>query len=181
MTRLKLNRLTGTLLAGILLTGALGHMVFDRVRLLQSGREIVLPIVPVDPRDLFRGDFTRMSYGEVSRPDKALTGPLENHAGPVFVTLERRGDIWKPIAVDKSQPVATGRDTVVLLGRLQRYGGNIRYGLERYYVPEGTGSRIEEMARKGTLSAIVAVDAAGKSAIKGLQFEGRRVHEERPL
>jgi uncharacterized membrane-anchored protein len=37
-------------------TGVLAAMVIDRVRLLSSGREITLPIVPVDPRDLFRGE-----------------------------------------------------------------------------------------------------------------------------
>ena len=37
-------------------TAVLAYMVVDRVRLLKSGREITLPIVPVDPRDLFRGE-----------------------------------------------------------------------------------------------------------------------------
>lgn len=43
-------------------TAAIGHMVSDRVQLLRSGREIVLPIVPVDPRSLFRGDYVILSY-----------------------------------------------------------------------------------------------------------------------
>jgi len=36
-------------------TGVLAAMVIDRVRLLKSGREITLPIVPVDPRDPISG------------------------------------------------------------------------------------------------------------------------------
>ena len=43
-------------------TTVLAAMVIDRVRLLSSGREITLPIVPVDPRDLFRGEYVRLGY-----------------------------------------------------------------------------------------------------------------------
>jgi uncharacterized membrane-anchored protein len=68
---------------------------------------------------------------------------------------------------------------VALRGRTQRHTTNlISYGLERYYLPEGTGSRIEEMARKSQLSAIVAVDGRGRAAIKGLVIDGERVYDE---
>ena len=50
-------------------------MVIDRVRLLTSGREITLPIVPVDPRDLFRGEYVRLGYDIGSVPARLLDGP----------------------------------------------------------------------------------------------------------
>ena len=56
MTSFSLNPLAGMALSGLLMTGILGYMVQDRVSLLRTGREIVLPIKPVDPRDLFKGD-----------------------------------------------------------------------------------------------------------------------------
>ena len=43
-------------------TGVLASMVVDRTLLLKTGREITLPIVPVDPRDLFRGEYVRLGY-----------------------------------------------------------------------------------------------------------------------
>ena len=50
-------------------------MVIDRVRLLKTGREITLPIVPVDPRDLFRGEYVRLGYDIGRVPLRLLDGP----------------------------------------------------------------------------------------------------------
>ena len=33
----------------------LGWMIWDRTSLLSNGREVVLEVIPVDPRSLFRG------------------------------------------------------------------------------------------------------------------------------
>ena len=38
-------------------------MVWDRVSLLANGREIKAAVVPVDPRDVFRGDYVTLGYG----------------------------------------------------------------------------------------------------------------------
>jgi len=59
MTATRKVRLALAILA-LAQTGVLAAMVIDRVRLLTSGREITLPIVPVDPRDLFRGEYVRL-------------------------------------------------------------------------------------------------------------------------
>ena len=56
-------------------TAALAAMVVDRVRLLATGREITLPIVPVDPRDLFRGEYVRLGYSVDTLPVNQLEGP----------------------------------------------------------------------------------------------------------
>src|SRR5258705_10409827 len=56
-------------------TSVLAYMVIDRVTLLKSGREITLPIIPVDPRDLFRGEYVRLGYGVSTVPMRLLEGP----------------------------------------------------------------------------------------------------------
>ena len=56
-------------------TAVLAYMVIDRVRLLSSGREITLPIIPVDPRDLFRGEYVRLGYDIGRVPVSLLDGP----------------------------------------------------------------------------------------------------------
>ena len=72
------NRMILTLvIVALAQTGVLAGMVVDRVRLLKTGREITLPIVPVDPRDLFRGQYVRLGY-DISRiPVNLLEGPLQ--------------------------------------------------------------------------------------------------------
>ena len=43
----------------IIVVGFIGIKEFT----LKTGREIILETVPVDPRDLFRGDYVILSYG----------------------------------------------------------------------------------------------------------------------
>jgi uncharacterized membrane-anchored protein len=98
----------------------------------------------------------------------------------VYVTLERHaGEAWKPVAVARTLPTGLSPNQIAIRGRTNRYAWNlINYGLESYYLPEGTGRRIEEMARKSQLSAIVAIDGGGRAAIKGLVIDGKRVYDE---
>ena len=44
----------------------LGAMVWDRVSLLRSGDVVTLRTAPVDPRDIFRGDYVILNY-DISR------------------------------------------------------------------------------------------------------------------
>src|SRR3972149_10134022 len=72
---------------GLVQMAALVWMVWDRVHLLRTGREIVAEVTPVDPRDLFRGDYVIFGYpfsrtGEVSVPGGTRRGDT------IYVTLE---------------------------------------------------------------------------------------------
>lgn len=168
-------------------TAALGWMVFERIKLLQTGREIVLPIVPVDPRSLFRGDYVRLSYDVTRLPGQLLTGDVSRGEW-LYVTIERKADeTYAPVAVSRTLPSEIGPEQNVLRGRVQSSlrGGRagtgdvfMHYGIESYFVPEGKGLELEEMARDRKLAAVIAVDRHGSSAIKGLMIDGRLVYEE---
>ncbi len=54
----------------------------------------------------------------------------------------------------------------------------IYYGIEAYFVPEGTGRALERPPEGQTLTVAVAVDGAGKAAISGLLLDGKLVHDE---
>ena len=174
--------LFGIALTGVLFTGTLGWLVADRVALLRSGTEIVLPIRPVDPRDLFRGDFVRLDYGAISRIDQKLLPKAEARRArqPVYVTIERNADeTWKPVAVTTSKPATVAAGQMVLAAKTRYYGfDQLAYGIERYYVQEGKGGRVEDMARSGKMAVVVAVDGDGRTAIKGIMLDGRRIHTE---
>jgi uncharacterized membrane-anchored protein len=191
-------RLLGTRMAqalallALLQTAALIVLVFDRVRLLQTGREITLPIVPVDPRDLFRGEYVELGYAVGRVPAHLLEGPPPQPNAAFYVTLSKGQDgTWAPIKLTRDKPQETAIDQIVLKGR-SRFGrlnldaGNanavnsVRYGIEQYFVPQGEGPRLEALARDKKLAALVAVDASGNAAIKGLLIDGR-LHYEEPL
>jgi uncharacterized membrane-anchored protein len=171
-------------------TGVLAGMVVDRARLIKTGREITLPIVPVDPRDLFRGQYVRLGY-DISRvPARLVEGPLPDANAAFFVTLAKQPDgSWTPLKLTRSMPQETSPDRIVLKGRTQGgrlleganapNGANfVRYGIESYFVREGEGPRLEKLARDKKLAALIAVDSGGNAAIKGIIIDGVLQYEE---
>jgi uncharacterized membrane-anchored protein len=54
----------------------------------------------------------------------------------------------------------------------------VHYGIEDYFVPEGTGQELEKLVGQKKLDALIAVDGSGNAGIKGLMVEGKRVYEE---
>jgi uncharacterized membrane-anchored protein len=53
-----------------------------------------------------------------------------------------------------------------------------RYGIEQYFVPQGEGRRLENLAREKRLAARIAVDSGGNAALKGLVIDGKLEYEE---
>ena len=56
--------------------------------------------------------------------------------------------------------------------------GRLRYGIESYFVPEGTGRALEAHLREIRIEAVLAVGRDGDVAIKGLKVDGKLVAEE---
>ncbi len=172
-------------LLAVLQLGALGFMVADRVRIVKTGREIVLPIVPVDPRDLFKGDYVRLGFPISTIPATARKGEGLEDAQAAFVTIEQGADQgWSVVEIDKTYPKTVAANQLVLRARPPGgwgWRGNfriVRYGIERYYVPEGKGGDLEKLAREKKLAVLVAVDKRGNAVITGLSSDGKRVYDE---
>ena len=168
-------------------TAALAWMVYGRVSLLRDGREIVAEVIPVDPRDLFRGDYVVLGYsfgrGEVPVPVSTVQGDT------VYVTLKPTGPgQWEPVSAEGSYASLTGGPDNVLLKGIVSYvsqatpaelpKASVRFGIESYFVPEGTGLALEQMVRDKKISAVLAVGGSGAVAIKALTVDGKRIHEE---
>jgi uncharacterized membrane-anchored protein len=169
-------------------TSVLAGMVIDRVRLLKTGREIVLPIVPVDPRDLFRGEYVRLGYDISTVPTRLLEGPAPGQNDPFYVVLEKNAaGAWLPIKIVRDMPREASPDRIVLKARTlhgwridpaHETSVQLRYGIEGYFVQEGRGRQLEDLSRQQKLAALVAVDAGGNAAIKGLLVDGKLQYEE---
>jgi uncharacterized membrane-anchored protein len=169
-------------------TAVLAWMVVDRIQLLKTGREIVLPIEPVDPRDLFRGEYVRLGYPVAQLSLAPDDGVALKRNETVYVTLERSGEggDWRPVAVSRALKREDGPDRIVLKARslwdaplYDRWrGAFVRYGIESYFVRQGEGPKLEAMARDRKLAVLVAVDKHGTAAIKGLIIDGKLQYEE---
>lgn len=166
----------------------IGWMIWDRAQILTQGREIVLKPEPVDPRDLFRGDYVILSYAISRSPE----GADFDQGAQVWVKLAQTDDgAWRVRGVSEERPGQTP-DEVILRASADRRG-SLNYGLERFYVPQGEGLRIEEIMREGRgqagdedadqgasdrLEVVVAVAPDGRAAIKGLRVDGEPAFEE---
>lgn len=173
-------------LVALLQTAALATMVYGRVTLLRDGREIVTEVIPVDPRDLFRGDYVILGYAfgrtQVPVPEGVSQGDR------IYVTLrEAEPEKWEVVKATAGYEPAGSASEVVLKGivdNIYRPPGaelpraSIRYGIESYFVPEGTGRELEAKVREKMISAVLAVGSSGDVAIKALVVDGERVAEE---
>jgi uncharacterized membrane-anchored protein len=175
-------------------SAALFKIVYDRDQLLKSGHEVIIPTRPVDPRDVFRGDYVTLGYDISSLRKSILPADVGFDAfqkgGTAYVTLRPDGaGGWSVAGLAPDYPAELKTGDVVLKARVRSVWHpenasdaqlNLRYGIESYFVPEGTGRAIEAKVRERKIEAIVAVDAAGTAALKGLVIDGER-HVDPPL
>lgn len=186
MTPARRNVWIGVGAVALAQAAVLGWMIWERAHLLSSGREIVLEVIPVDPRSLFRGDYVVLGY-DISRV-QTTQGPASPRRGAViYVTLQKTGDRWQAIGSSTSPPANLAPDQVALKGHVEYVSAptppgtgqaNVRYGIEDFFVPEGTGRDLEKLVGEKKLDALIAVDDDGNAAIKGLMSDGKRVYEE---
>lgn len=183
---------TALLLGLVLLT-----LVEQRARILRGGTEIRLRSVPVDPRDLFRGDYVILAYPISTVETGATSQPGFQRGEQVYVSLGRdEQGFARATGVSRDWPKA-GDGVVVIAGRVtatsacatnadgafdcsgQRNRLRIAYGLESYFVPQGEGKAIET-TDKARIEVVAAVSSSGEAAIKRLLIDGKPVYAEPP-
>jgi len=162
--------------------GALLWMALSREYVVQTGEVVKVQTAPIDPRDLFRGDFVRLDYDLSSLPARLLEQHLHDQElkkGQVlYVTLQKdsRG-LVQAMAVSDISPAG---NELFIRGRLLRdwvknkYNAStlaIKYGIEQYFVEQGKGIDIEN--RRGRRNELqtpmimhVALSNSGTAIIK---------------
>jgi uncharacterized membrane-anchored protein len=165
-------------------------MVVDRARVLRDGTEVTLATRPVDPRDFLRGDYVVLNYDISSvNAGELKDKPAEGKASTVYLKLAPKDGVYVPLSVH-GEPVPVAGDEVLLRGRVN-YGTNcgvgsrsfcdtlqMKYGIERYFVPEGEGREIEKARNQGKVTVVAAVTREGRAAIKRLLVDGKPVYDE---
>ena len=169
----------------------LGLMIVDRAEILRGGTEVALQTRPVDPRDLLRGDYVRLGYDISEVPAGALQDqPAGTRTPTMFVKLTpNRDGLYEAVSVH-TEAVPVTSPEVLIRGRVV-YGTScgsgsrafcarlrINYNLERYFVPEGEGKKLEQARDKRKLVIVAAVAPSGRAAIKRLLVDGEPVYEE---
>ena len=183
--------------------GLLAWAIVDRALILAPGQEVELAVAPVDPRDPILGEYIRLNYA-ISRLDRSdlpadatedwpkLEPRWANDRVEVWLRLEPRSDGAARIMSVHSHPPPAAPGTVVLAGRTSSFpcGWNrvtkstdcsilqVTFGIERYYVPEGEGKKLEQPWRAQRMSVVAAVAPDGRASIKRLLVDRKPVHDE---
>lgn len=142
---------------------------------LMNGNRVLLKTQPVDPRDLFRGDYVILNYeisdidtDEIS-VDQALLDELED-GDRVYVQLEKGEKYWHAVGISDSRPEGT-----YILGMVDYYYNDrisLEYGIESYFVPEGRGKELERSRNAEHMDVEVAIDKFGIPLIANLLVNG---------
>lgn len=137
------------LLAIILLQFVLvGYQIWSSESILSQGRSVKLELAPIDPRSLLQGDYVRLSY-TISTLDneknldadgkiRVVLRPQQNGVYGYSGYYEQDG-VW-------NKPYQAQVDDVILNGNAIG-SDRVEYGIESYFVPEGTGREVERTAK----------------------------------
>jgi uncharacterized membrane-anchored protein len=185
-----------TLLA-LLELAALGAMIADKQWTLNTGTPVLLQTEPVDPRSLFMGDFVRLAYHISRLPldgEGALGGDKDfKRHDAVWVALQPDPTGARAVSVHHQRSAITG-SLLALRGEVQYLNDHtwdrstnksvrqrtlgVRYGIEQYYVAEGSGRQIERPSAAEKVTIRVAIDARGKAGIQAVLLDGQERYRE---
>jgi uncharacterized membrane-anchored protein len=163
------------IIIGIFWIVIIGGFIAFKEFTLQTGDEILLKTQPVDPRDLFRGDYVILRYdiSTVSTDSLSYQGSDFKEDDKVYVLLNIDDQKIGSLAnIDKNKP----SEGVFIEGTVKSVYNNrlnIEYGIESYFVPEGKGKEIER--NLGKIYTKVAVDDFGNAVIKSLVLDGKDI------
>jgi len=151
---------------------------------LRTGTEVVLKTLPVDPRDLFRGDYVTLNY-EISTLDMEQLQAEDSYfyyGDPVYLALELKNGYGIPKKIYTTPP----ENELYIKGRIndiiydwEAEGEAIKelrvdYGIESYFVPEGRGIEIEkQQTGRKEVDAKIIIDKYGNAVIKSLLIDGK--------
>lgn len=157
-------------------------MLIKPVITMLYGDPIRLATAPVDPTDLFYGNYLSLNLEitqvNASLLDKDVKEKAKNSNQtqdlPVFVSLVKgENGVYQVKNVSEKKP-----DGLFIKGKMKPFMDSednnnkepvqIDYGIDRYYVGEGTGSKFEKLTRNGKLQVDMKI-FNGYAVLTGIQ------------
>ncbi len=181
----------GLVIAALFQTAVLGAMIHRHHIELTTGEEVVLQSLMRDPRDFFRGHYTRLQLA-VDRLDgkDTVIDPNLGH-GTAYLILDQAEPFWTPKSLTNEKPgngvflrvqvlsfakrnQTTGDDSSVPSSNTVR----VSTGFERYYAPKTRAQFLEKVNQDSKLGIILSVQPNGTAKIKGVSVDGELSYDE---
>ncbi|GMK40335.1 hypothetical protein PCCS19_33910 [Paenibacillus sp. CCS19] len=143
--------------------GFLSYQAISSEHLLRTGTPIKLAIAPIDPRSMLQGDYVTVSYTISTPAQFAQIERQDGNTRKVKVVLKPDANgVYQFNRLYKKEE-ALGPNEVIINGRWNGWG-TVHYGIETYFVPEGTGAEVQQEAR----FAYVRVSSSGNAMLERL-------------
>ncbi len=181
-----MTKQTKFILAIVLQVVIILAIILFKLSILAGGTQVLLQIEPVDPRNPLRGDYIAFQYAISNINPSFFDDPRIKNGDFVYVGLRQTGKYWVAKRVYKSRPpdgeifikgkVLNGtvqpQDDVFSFDRFSGSRVQIVYGIEEYFIPEGTGQGFSFAGKE--VSAGVVVDEDGNPVLKQIYIDGKR-------
>lgn len=150
--------------------------VVQQERALASGKTVLLETERIDPRDLLRGDYLILNYKISTVPTNLFSPPVKTdlpRGTKVFVALAPGTNDFYRVARASTEKLKPAGSELLLCGTSTGRAWNttnaihVEYGLERYYVAEGTGNP------SGKLTVRAVVPKSGRAKIQDVFVDGK--------
>jgi uncharacterized membrane-anchored protein len=145
-------------------------MVATQELALAHGKAILLETRPVDPRDLLRGDYLMLNDRISDVPMNFFSPPVKKDlpdGTKIFVALGPGTNQFYTVtrASTNAEVVLSGKSTYAWWNATNSI--HVEYGIERYYIAEGTGNP------SGKLTARGIVPASGQAKLQQVFLDGK--------
>ena len=152
-------------------------MVATQEYAFAHGRAVLLETQPVDPRDMLSGDYLMLNYKISDVPTNLFSPPVKKdlpYDTIIFVALAPGTNQFYAVTRASTNALVPSSDAEVVLSGNSTYtrwnatnSVHVEYGIERYYVAEGTGNPT------GQLTVQAVVPASGHPKIKEVFVDGK--------
>lgn len=129
---------------------------------LLTGKTIVLSTLPIDPFDVFRGQYITINYNISSIPVVLEGASVGDN---VYVSLQKEGEIYefKSVSLTKPEDLFIRGHIVAIYGDMMR----VQYGIEQYFFERNAQFPMRNLQVKAK------VDSSGKARIVQLLQNGK--------
>ena len=133
------------------------------------GKDILIRTTVYDPRDMFRGDYVRLSYGfaGIYELDKrGLSKRRQLHGTEIYAVLKQDKDgRYKFDRYSFERP----KGGTFLAGRVDYNTAN--FGIEAFFMPPKKAKQMERDMMEFNATAVISVMDNGKARIKDIVIE----------
>ncbi|MBN7819965.1 GDYXXLXY domain-containing protein [Bowmanella yangjiangensis] len=153
----------------------LGAIVGKRERIMANGDVVYLKTMPVDPRDIFRGDYVVLDYELVHQAKGVIQNNNISTDNPYLRLQPNKRGVAQLVSVDSNKPqeglFIRGFSNTVNYSEIPQ----LRLGIEKYFVEQGAGKELEALRGQAQswqtpLEVQVALGEDGTPVITGHRF-----------